>query len=243
MDTKERIQDMADIMNDVYSKSGLIGKQYVKELESTKALCNFMLKVLPPEYPGKFLDAGCGDGSIMYSVKKRFPNSKLTGFDVAPVMLDCARRHLSDDMRLEAGDLRDMSRYINEGFDVVYSVHTLSLFSEFEPITAQMIKTASRYVFIKSLFSTHNVDMFATIYETGRQPIAWNIFSIDRFKKFVLENGAKNVFFKPFNISIELEDPLIGMGSYTRRMDNGEYLTFSGPLFLPWYLVRIDVEK
>lgn len=241
MEKKAQVQDMAKAMNDVYSSSGLIGKQYKQEQESTKALCEFMLEVLPAGHTWSFLDAGCGDGSIIHSAMQRFPNARFTGFDIAPVMLDYARSKLHSSACLEQGDLRDMSRYIGEGFDVVYSVHTLSLFSEFEHVTDQMMKTARRHVFIKSMFSSHNVDMYSTIHETGRPPIAWNIFSVDRFKRCVLENGAKKVVFKPFNMPIALEDPKVGMGSYTRPLQDGTNLTFSGPLFLPWYLVRIDL--
>ncbi|NMB66792.1 class I SAM-dependent methyltransferase [Candidatus Woesearchaeota archaeon] len=30
------------------------------------------------------IDLGCGEGSLVYAIKKRFPNLKITGIDISP---------------------------------------------------------------------------------------------------------------------------------------------------------------
>ena len=219
---------------------GYIGKHYDHELESTKELCRFMEETVGEKDNLTILDAGCGDGNIINYLMKRFPGSRFTGFDIARAMVDYAQKKLPNVVKIEKGDLLNMDVYAQEKFDVVYTVHTLSLFPEFEPVIKQLINSTRSHLFINSLFDDHNVDMYTIVKEPNFPQIQWNIFSKERVKKYCIEQGAKKVIFRPFNMPFPLNEPKEGMGSYTKQLIDGTYITFSGPLFLPWYLVRVD---
>lgn len=241
--TKEN-EDWQALMDEHYSAShdnGYIGRQYRQENQSTTALFKFISESVLNDSSERMLDAGCGDGAMLHSARKYFPNARLFGFDLAKDMLRYAKDNLPDDIKVGHGDLFDIAAFDSDPFDTIYSVHTLPLFESFEKLTLSLMQSAKRHVFINSLFSTHNVDMIARVKDEGFPEIVWSIFSIKRFRQFAMDNGAKHVEFRPFNISIDLPDPGEGMGSHTRLMENGERLTFSGPLYLPWHLVRIDM--
>lgn len=218
-----------------------IGRQYKQENESTKALFQFMLESISADTKDRILDAGCGDGGMLNSAKKYFPQAKLSGFDMARDMLTYANKHLPSDIRVDYGDLLNIPAFEGEPFDIIYTVHTLPLFEQFEPLTLSLMRSAKKHIFINSLFSNHNVDIIARVKDEGYPEIVWSIYSVRRFREFVLDNGGKNIEFREFEIPIDLEDPGKGMGSYTRNMENGKRLTFSGPVYLPWYFVRIDI--
>lgn len=229
-------------VDEVYPESsGYIGKQYRKENESTRTLCDWVRECSGDSPPRSILDAGCGDGAILLSMRNCFPEARLTGFDAAEAMVSYATKNLPADIHIQKGDMLDIAGITNEKFDVVYSVHTLSLFPAFEPVLLELMRAANQSVYINSLFSRHNIDMYVNTHEEGFPPAPWNIFSMKRFSSFAMDNGAKNIEFKPFEMPVELPDKGDGMGSYTRQLADGRYLTFTGPLFLPWCFVRIDV--
>ena len=135
------------------SNNKYIGRQHKTENESTKALMEFIGESIPPESDVKILDAGCGDGGMLLSARTRFPNAKLLGFDMARDMVSYAKSNLPKDIRVGFGDLFDIPSFSEEKVDVIYTVHTLPLFDEFEPLIDSLMQAASKHIFINSLFS------------------------------------------------------------------------------------------
>ena len=231
------------LMNAHYggSNNKYIGRQHKNENESTKALMKFIEESIPKESNFKILDAGCGDGGMLLSTREKFPNAKLSGFDMAKDMISYAKSNLPQDIKVGYGDLFDIPSFSEEKFDVIYTVHTLPLFDEFEPLIDSLMEAASQHIFINSLFSKFNVDMISTVREQEKPEVTWACYSMNRFEQYVLDQGANNVEFREFNMPLELPDTNKGMGSYTRKLEDGALISFSGPLYLPWYFVRIDL--
>jgi trans-aconitate methyltransferase len=112
--------------------SSYIGKQYRSENESTRALVEWVKECSGETPPRSIVDAGCGDGAILVSMRKRFPDARLVGFDAAEAMVSYATKNLPADIHVQKGDMLDLAGVVAEKFDVVYSVHTLSLFPAFD---------------------------------------------------------------------------------------------------------------
>ena len=231
--------------DDYYSNNddGYIGAQYSNTLESTKQLYGSILEVADSKNNNSFLDAGCGDGSVINFLHKKFPDSSFSGFDISKAMVSYAKESLPINISIKKGDLLDMSEYATEKHDIVYSIHTLSLFPSFEPVLQELIKSTKSHLFVNSIFSDQNIDSFTTIKEPNFPDIQWNSFSMQRVEKYLIKNGATKVNFKRLYMPFDLTKPKEGMGSFTKELMSGERLTFSGPLFLPWYILRADFNK
>lgn len=74
---------------------------------------------------GRMLDLGCGGGQITTGVALAFPQSIVVGTDLAPIMLDMARKRvddagLTDRVSLELADVKALP-HDDDAFDVVFS--------------------------------------------------------------------------------------------------------------------------
>jgi SAM-dependent methyltransferase len=231
----------SDSYDNLYSNNPYVGRQHTEENASTAALCQLMSETISPVEEISLLDAGCGDGAVINSLLRRFPSAKVSGFDCSVKMLDFARRSLPESVRLGLGDLENIGDFSSEVYDVVISIHTLSLFDSFEVVLNELMKRAKRHVYVNSLFSSHDVDVKSTVYEPGIPPVSWNTWSIGRVTEFVKMLGGHNVEFRPLFMPYELSYQEKGTGSYTQKLADGRLLTFTGPVALPWYLLRIDM--
>lgn len=225
--------------DEIYDKTGYKGSQYKSMKASTQALIDIMKQKLTTDEAFTLLDAGCGDGAVIDSICNSFLNAICTGFDYSETMVSYARSHLPDRVRIGQGSIFDIGAFTPEDYDVLTSIHTLSLFDEIETPLRQLINKAKRYVFINSLFSSHNVDLKTVMHEPGYPPINWNIWSMKRFKNLALEYGANNVEFIELEMPYDLPYVNEGTGSYTKTLIDGKRITFTGPLFLPWYIVVV----
>jgi len=225
--------------DEIYKKSRYMGVQYKRVNASTTALIEIMEQHIHNDEKLSLLDAGCGDGAVLYSISQTFKNLKCTGFDYSNAMVSYAIEHLPENIKILQGNIYDVDDLTRDSFDIVTCIHTLSLVDEFEKPLSQLISKANKYVFINSLFSSHNVDLKTVMREDGYPPIIWNIWSMKRFKGFALEHGAKHVEFKKFMMPYDLPFIENGTGSYTKRLSDGKRITFTGPLYLPWYFAII----
>jgi SAM-dependent methyltransferase len=66
----------------------------------------------------RVLDAGCGAGPLMASLRAK--GAVVAGFDVSTAMIDLARRKLGADTELRVADLSDPLPYADAGFDDVF---------------------------------------------------------------------------------------------------------------------------
>lgn len=76
----------------------------------------------------KILELGCGPGNVTRLLKSRFPESQIIALDLAPQMIEIARKQLPDvDFRVM--DVRDIST-IQENFDAVMCSFCLPFLSK-----------------------------------------------------------------------------------------------------------------
>jgi trans-aconitate methyltransferase len=89
--------------------------------------------------PGKsILDVGCGHGSLLRDVRRRFPDAgPLWGTDVSSAALELAREVFPDGRYFQA-DPQSETLEVEEPFDLVLSSDVLEHVDEFEAVIAQM---------------------------------------------------------------------------------------------------------
>lgn len=75
----------------------------------------------------RILELGCGPGNVTRLLKNHFPEAKITGIDLAPAMIEIARKNMSDtDFRVM--DVRNISA-IPELFDAILCAFCLPFLS------------------------------------------------------------------------------------------------------------------
>ena len=73
-----------------------------------------------PSHAVNLLDMGCGTGFWTQRLAERYPQARVTGFDIAPGMLDQARQRYGESIHWQPGDAAALpfSKY---AFDLVFS--------------------------------------------------------------------------------------------------------------------------
>ena len=77
------------------------------------------LQVVKEHAPSTLLDVGCGTGYLTVKLKEHFSQSKITGLDLSPQMLEAARLKQGD-ISWVLGDANDLP-FSDESFDVLIS--------------------------------------------------------------------------------------------------------------------------
>ena len=91
---------------------------------------NYVQKINNPVVPKKirdiliknkvktFIDLGCGDGALIYAIKKEFPAIKIVGVDISPRRINGLKKNLPNE-KFYVRDVCDTK--LKDGFDFVHS--------------------------------------------------------------------------------------------------------------------------
>ena len=92
-----------------------------------------------PQPPQRVLDLGTGTGAAAFDLARRFPSAEITGVDLAPRMVQEARRKLPRELDgrivFEAGDAASL-RFQDGAFDLVTLVNMIPFFDELTRVLA-----------------------------------------------------------------------------------------------------------
>jgi tRNA (cmo5U34)-methyltransferase len=106
--SKERIDIVKDHFN---SEAGVWDKKALERVPYYREMFEILVSMLPfaGERAFSVIDLGAGTGTISYMVKKAFPAARITCMDIAPQMLEMARKKLAGfkDIEYELADLAD----------------------------------------------------------------------------------------------------------------------------------------
>lgn len=83
------------------------------------------------------LASGGGQQSVFFSLL----GARVTVFDLTPEMLDGDRAmaaHYGFDMRIEQGDMRDLSRFADGSFDLIYQPYSINFIPDPAPVFAEV---------------------------------------------------------------------------------------------------------
>jgi SAM-dependent methyltransferase len=93
-----------------------------------------------PIAPRRALDLGTGTGDAAFAIARRWPEAEVVGIDLAPAMVDEARRktpaELSARVRFEEADASELP-YPDEAFELVGLANMIPFFDELARVTAR----------------------------------------------------------------------------------------------------------
>jgi hypothetical protein len=131
----------------------------------------------------------------------------------------------------------------------LFPIQTLSWLPEYETFLPQLLEMAKTggVVFISSLFSDFLVNVYIKItqykegdFGNGEGPYFYNVYCLDRFREHCVGLGSSQVVVADFEIDEDLPFPNTRqMDTYTRKLEDGRRLQFSGSLLMPWKLVAV----
>jgi SAM-dependent methyltransferase len=194
------------------------------------------------------LDIGCGGGSKTIHFAQHFPNLAVTGMDYQKPMITLAKK-LADqtcvhNISFKTLDWFNIPTEVKNTFDLIFSFHAFCCFKHPEEPLQKIIDLQPKCIIIKSLFFDAPLDVLIHIRDEkhGVQDSDhdgdFNIFSMQKIKSILIKNGYTKVNFIPFNLDYQVNKPADGgRGSYTRHLDDEQYATFSGPVYLPWHFL------
>jgi len=197
----------------------------------------------------KILDACCGIGHISHFLSKISPETDILGIDQTSYLIEEAKK-LSNNSRLsfEIGDIYDIPKKYDKNFDISVCWKTLSWLPYYDEIMKSLISCTKNYIFLSALFYEGEIDFQIKVREYKKEKgkddftLYYNVYSLPHFKKFVFEQGVKNVDVYDFDISIDIpKSDKDYMGTYTEKLENGKRLQISGAVLMSWKIIKIGI--
>jgi hypothetical protein len=108
---------------------------------------------------------------------------------------------------------------------------------------------ARLWLIVSSLFTDFDIDTKIEVIdftrEDGvREPEFFNVYSLRQSKEFCAARGFTRLISTDFEIDVDLAPPTSGgRGTYTRTLQDGRRLQFSGPVALPWKFVAVSKDQ
>jgi len=111
-----------------------------------------------------------------------------------------------------------------------------------------LITCTKNHIFLSALFYEGEIDFQIKVREYKKEKgkddftLYYNVYSLPRFKKFLLEQGVKNIEAYDFNIGIDIiKSDRDYMGTYTEKLENGKRLQISGAVVMFWKIIKIEL--
>lgn len=228
-------------------------RQFDQPYRSTVHLARFIQSLVDLSV-GQALDVGCGAGANIFHLSQMLGDYQWTGVDIAGDELFPTVQSKFDDLKIPVqllvGDFyRLLEIFPRKQFDLVLSIQTLMGIPDYEEAVRQMLGVTKGWLVISSLFTDFPVDARIQVMDYGRPddcqgPFYYNVYSINQFRAFCERHGAKDFRSMDFTIDADLPQPeKYGMTTFTRKLENGERIQFSGPLHMPWKFVAVRMGE
>lgn len=201
---------------------------------------------------GEALDVGCGAGANIFHFAEMIPGFHWSGVDIAGEVLfpigDPFFRSQGLVADLRVGDFYRLDEcFGGRKFDLVLAIQTLLSIEDYDALLEQMLSMTRGWLFVSSMFTDFDVDVIIKVKDYTRpddcpDPGNYNVYSLSRFRKICEAKGCKQFVSRDFVIDVDLHPPENGgLGTYTRKREDGQRLQFTGPIFLPWKVVGVKM--
>jgi SAM-dependent methyltransferase len=224
-------------------------RQFENVYRSTSHMGDF-IRSLIGSTQGEALDVGCGAGANIFHLAQMVPGFHWSGLDIAGEILfpigDPFFRSKGLEVDLKAGDFFKLDEHFgSRKFNLVLSMQTFLSIENHEVLLDQLLSVTGEWLFVSSLFTEFNVDLNIQVTdytwpEDCPNPGNFNVYSLSRFREICEARGCKEFISRDFVIDIDLPIPDSGgLGTYTRKLECGQRLQFTGPMFLPWKFIGV----
>lgn len=213
-------------------------RQFGEPMRSTVHLAGFADRLIGGPIAGRALDVACGAGANIVHLRQRLGGT-WSGLDIDDTLVELGQQRGLD---LVQGDLHALEGTFGPNvFASSFSLMTLSWLDDYERAVEQMLAVTDGWVFASSLFAESEFDALVEVRDRDASHVYnYNVYSLARFEAFCRRQpGVTEFVAEPFEIDIDLERPARGMGSWTERTMDGRRITFSGPVWMPWWFVAI----
>jgi SAM-dependent methyltransferase len=194
------------------------------------------------------LDLCCGYGRLIHFLADEFQTLSIHGIDYLESLIAQAKSQFKGNPKLtfEAGNAYDISKTHGRDFDITVIHKTLSWLPYYENILLEALKVTKKKIYITSLFWDGDIDFITKIFKQASSNQSDNFsyintYSLPKFTKFCLAQGARTVSASNMNIDVDLlnsgnPDQL---QTFTVQTKAEQRLEFTGPLQLNWKLIEI----
>ena len=218
-------------------------RQFATTYRSTFYLGNF-IRSLIGSTQGDALDVACGAGANIFHFAEMIPGFHWSGVDIAgDVLFPIGTpffRSKGLNVDLKAGDFYRLKNYFGgRQFDLTLAIQTFLTIESYDALLDQLLSVSRGWLFVSSMFTDFDVDVNIEVTdytwpEDCPNPGNYNVYSLSRFRSICEARGCKQFTSSDFVIDVDLPPPENrGLGTYTRRLDDGQRLQFTGPIFLP----------
>lgn len=226
-------------------------RQFGKAYRSTSFLGEVIRSLIGPS-EGEALDVACGAGANIFHLAQMVPGFHWSGVDIAgEVLFPIGRQFFRSkglEVDLKSGDFYNLQEYFGtKKFDLVLAIQIFSSLKSYDALLEQLLSVSRGWLFTIAMFTDFNVDVNIEVTdytwpEDCPNPGNYNVYSLSRFRKACEANGCKQFVTRDFVIDVDLPRPDNGgLGTYTRKLEDGQRLQFSGPIFLPWKVVGVKL--
>lgn len=211
-----------------------------------------LFELIKPEISGKhlkILDACCGIGHISKRLSQMSPESEIIGVDKTQYLLDEAdKKCISTNITYINDDIFSYCFSHKKEFDITVCWKTLLAMEYYEYIMSFLLGSTKKKLYISSIFYDGWIDFQTKIREYKKEAgkeefnVYYNTYSIPKFVKFCLENGAKEV--KMHELKFYKKIPRANkdiMGTYTHELKDGTMFQISGAVPMSWYIAEITM--
>jgi ubiquinone/menaquinone biosynthesis C-methylase UbiE len=225
-------------------------KKYVNEKQE---IDKFLEKLISPFLNTKslkILDACCGIGHISYFLSKINPNNEFLGIDQTDYLINEAKKLCKNEKNIEFKtiDVFDFTKNRQKEFDICINWKTLSWIPYYEDFIKELFKVTKKHIFLSSLFYEGDIDFQVKVREFQKESgkndfnLYYNVYSLPKFKKYLISIGAKNIHVYDFKIQKDIEKPPVNqMGTYTEKISTGDRLQISGIVIMNWKIIHIEL--
>lgn len=224
-------------------------RQFEVLYRSTSGIGEF-IRSLIGSTQGEALDVACGAGANIFHLAQMVPGFRWSGVDIAgDVLFPIGRPFFSSknlNVELKAGDFYRLKDYFGDKkFDLIFAIHTFSSIDKYDALLDELLSRAKGWLFVNSMFTNFDVDVNIQVTDYTwpdecPNPGNYNVYSLPRFRKICESRGCRQFISQDFVIDVDLDPPANGgLGTYTRKLQDGSRIQFSGPIFLPWKFIGI----
>lgn len=180
-------------------------------------------------------DIGCAAGEFLYFLKRKHPNSILTGADIRTDLLLKAKRKLPK-IKFLKGSVTKKNLFKENSFNKIFLIGVHPIFDNFEPCFANVIKWTKKKgnIFICDLMNPFPVDVLIKYkltknYKSSKFESGWNIFSRESISLFLKKNKkVKSFKFYNFEMPFDLKKQKDPIRSWTFKTNRNQRLMFNG---------------